>query len=1118
MKITNKYQNPTPILSVGQVRWLGTWVLLFALLFAERLHAQACGSCATPTCAAVKQYVNKTGAQGGAGKIWQNYSPGLPSSTGSFTVYTTIRTDVNGQVAVMQELQVYGPTPNLTPNIVSAASSRTYKLFEMSNAACAGSGIAPNIPNDGLSTTFNPGWTNLLPNTDYKLALTTNLSGLASGYVYQGFNIRYYHSVRAMGAFTFNCGTSSYTGTFTANATGGQTGVLNVPISGVSAGIANLSVFGAGFSGAVSTVIAAGQTSIAVPITYDGSGAAGAHNVTVTSTQGSGSCSENLTVLPVYATCQFVCSGSTAATGTFIANAAGGQVGNLVVPITSVTPGLANFTASGGGFSGVFSGSLTTGQTTVTIPLTYDGSGAAGSRTMSVTSPQETGSCAARATVNAPGASFTFNCGAAAVVGNFVANGVTNQGGFLTVPMSSATAGTVSLSVSGSGFSGSLSTTLVANQTSVTIPITFDGSGAAGSRAMNVTSSAATGTCTPSATVTAPNLAGAIAFTCAEPLLTSVGTFVANGAGGQNGLLTVIFTTQTAGQVTFSVSGGGFSGSMTATVAAGQTAVNVPVVFDGSGTAGNHAITVASNAATGTCNSNVLVQEIFDFACPNFNTASNFLSNGQTQNGNLVIPIKNTGSGAATFTVTGGGFTGTLATNLLDSQRFVSIPVVFDGSGSFGNRAVTVTSSQGAGACGVNVWINNPAMQGCDFLTTENMDIKIHSQNENAGFSTHYVLVDANNVIRYSVAAMPFSGIAKGIYTAYAVNYSGTAPSLTAGTNLNAMGGSCVALSNAYPLKVCPAFTFSCGDANYTGTFVANGISGQTGVLNVHLKNPLPVSTTLTASGAGFSGSRTLVLTQNDTIVPFTLTYDGSGAGGTILLNVAAANGESNCSVSVIVLPPPPPAQFTFDCSASVIDATFLASGGPQSGSVAVNLTGVVVGTVDFTVSGTAGFSGTMDNVSLTNAMTNLVIPVSFDGSSPAGVRTITISSPSATNTCSFTTNVLPYCANPSVGGTAAYTGGGLCATANSGAVSLSGETGAVVKWQTSTNGGAAWIDIANVTTTLNFTNAANGQQYRAVVSNGAACSEANATPTTISTSAAACAAGCNVPKPSVRH
>ncbi|MFM2268711.1 MAG: hypothetical protein RL757_2152 [Bacteroidota bacterium] len=1117
MKITNKYQNPTPILSVGHVRWLGIWALLFSLLFAEKLNAQACGSCATPSCAAVKQYVNKTTAQGGAGKIWQNYTPNLPPSTGSFTVYTTIRTDVNGQVAVMQELQVFGPTTGLTPNIVSAASSRTYKLFEMSNASCAGAGIAPNIPNDGLSTTFNPGWTNLLPNTDYKLALTTNLSGMASGYVYQGFNIRYYHSVRAMGAFTFNCGTSSYTGTFTANATGGQTGVLNVPISGVSAGIANLSVSGAGFSGSVSTIIAVGQTSIAVPITYDGSGAAGAHSVTVTSTQGSGSCSKNITVLPVYATCQFVCTGATAATGTFTANATGGQSGSLVIPITSVTAGLANFTASGGGFSGVFTGSLTSGQTSVTIPLTFDGSGSAGSRTLSITSPQETGSCAARAAVAAPGASFAFNCGSAAVSGNFVANGATGQGGFLTVPISGATAGTVGFTVAGGGFSGSLSATLVANQTSVTIPLTFDGSGAAGSRAMTVTSSAATGSCTPSATVTAPNAAGAITFACAATA-TSVGTFTANGAAGQNGLLTVNFTTQTAGQVTFSVTGGGFSGSMTANVAAGQTSVNVPVVFDGSGAAGNHAIAVASSAATGTCAMNVLVNEIFDFACPNFNTASNFLSNGQTQNGNLVIPIQNTGSGAATFAVTGGGFTGTLTTNLLDSQRYVSIPVVFDGSGAAGNRAVTVTSAQGGGTCGVNVWINNPAMQGCDFLTTEDIDIKIHSQNGNAGFSTHYVLVDANNVIRYSVAAMPFSGIAKGVYTAYAVNYSGTAPNLTVGTNLNAIGGSCVALSNAYPLKVCPAFTFSCGDANYTGTFVANGIAGQTGVLNVVLKNPLPVATTLTASGAGFSGSRTLVLTANDTIVPFTLTYDGSGSGGTILLNVAAANGESNCSISVIVLPPPPPAQFTFDCSASAVDATFYATGGPQSGSVAVNLTGVVAGTVDFTVIGSSGFSGTMDNVSLTNAMNSLVIPISFDGSSPAGTRTITISSPSATNTCSFTTNVLAVCATPSVGGTVNYTGGGLCSTANSGSVSLSGETGAVVKWQTSINAGANWTDIVNTATTFAFTNAANGQQYRAIVNGGAGCLDANATAATLTTSAAACATGCNVPKPSVNH
>jgi Cadherin domain len=109
-------------------------------------------------------------------------------------------------------------------------------------------------------------------------------------------------------------------------------------------------------------------------------------------------------------------------------------------------------------------------------------------------------------------------------------------------------------------------------------------------------------------------------------------------------------------------------------------------------------------------------------------------------------------------------------------------------------------------------------------------------------------------------------------------------------------------------------------------------------------------------------------------------------------------------------------------------------------------------------------------------------------------------------------------CAIASVGGTTAFMGGTVCNTANSGVITLTGKTGNVVKWQTSTNGGTSWTDIANTTTTLNFTfaNAVNNQQYRAVVNNSGSCVDAFSTATAITTSAAACSANCDVPKPIV--
>ena len=117
-----------------------------------------------------------------------------------------------------------------------------------------------------------------------------------------------------------------------------------------------------------------------------------------------------------------------------------------------------------------------------------------------------------------------------------------------------------------------------------------------------------------------------------------------------------------------------------------------------------------------------------------------------------------------------------------------------------------------------------------------------------------------------------------------------------------------------------------------------------------------------------------------------------------------------------------------------------------------------------------------------------------------------------ATKDVGITVTDVVECPTPSLGGTTNNTGGTLCSTANSGIVVLTGKTGNVVKWQTSTNGGVSWTDVVNTTTTLVFTNAANNQQYRTVVNNSGSCVDAYSTTTTIITSVVACSTACDVP------
>jgi hypothetical protein len=982
------------------------FLLAFLALFWEQnAAAQACGSCAAPTCTGNKRYANKAGAEGGIGKIVKTYLPALTTATGNFTTYVTVRTDANGQVAILQEIQIWGPSAGIQAQAQLILASRTYKLFAMSDVACA-TPIPANIANDGCSGTFNPAWTSLQPNTDYKMALTTNLGLLSASYTYQMFNFRYYNAVRPNSTFNFNCGAAAATGNFFANGTVGQNGTLTVPISGATSGYATFTVSSGGFSGSAAINIASGQTSVSIPITYDGSGAAGARPITVTSTQGTGSCAATVKVKPLIATFGFNCAVATI-TGSFTANNTGGQNGILTIPLNNVTAGAATFSVSGGGFTGSLSTTLTAGQINVSIPVLYDGSGAVGTHSITITSPQGTGSCGLNVNVAAPIASFTFNCGGATVTGDFIANNSTNQGGFVTLPITGVTAGLATFNLTGGGFSGTLTTILVANQTQVTIPITYNGSGAGGVRAMNVTSTQGTGVCSPSTTIVAPSLAGAITFNCAANSA-PVGSFTANGIGNQTGLVNLAFTTQTAGEISFTVSGGGFTGSLTTTVAAGQKNVTILVTYDGTGAVGNHSVTVTSGEATGSCSVNIPVTAIFAFDCAVYHTASNFVANGTTQNGILVIPLTNCGTGSATFAVTGGGFTGSLTTMLRDSQQFVSIPVLYDGSGASGSHAVTIASSQGTGTCNASVQVKDPNLRGCDYIKGQNVSFKVHSHNKQASYTTAYILVDTAGIIQYSTLNMPFTNVNVAEYEGFAVNYQGTPmPTLTVGTNLNAIGGICVSLSNAFPIKVCPALEFNCGNGSYTGVFIANGIGGQTGMMYATVLNALPISVTLTVSGSGFSGSKTEVLTAGQDTIAIPITYNGSGAGGVGAVTISGLQNSGNCSINVTMMPPPPPTPFSFTCATATLDGRFVQNSAIQTGSVTLQLTGVTVNsTTHFTVSG-INFAGGLQNVALAAGQTSIVIPIQYNGAAPDGNYNVVVSSPHGSNNCTIVVPVV---------------------------------------------------------------------------------------------------------------
>ena len=112
--------------------------------------------------------------------------------------------------------------------------------------------------------------------------------------------------------------------------------------------------------------------------------------------------------------------------------------------------------------------------------------------------------------------------------------------------------------------------------------------------------------------------------------------------------------------------------------------------------------------------------------------------------------------------------------------------------------------------------------QTCNFRTGTPVALTSAGYTNTTGYEQRYVLANPAGVIQYTSATLPFSGVATGQYTAFAINYStsGTLPNIVAGVNISAIGGSCVNVSPGLPVGVC-----DCNNATGNLTFT---LSGQT--------------------------------------------------------------------------------------------------------------------------------------------------------------------------------------------------------------------------------------------------------------------------------------------------
>lgn len=307
------------------------------------------------------------------------------------------------------------------------------------------------------------------------------------------------------------------------------------------------------------------------------------------------------------------------------------------------------------------------------------------------------------------------------------------------------------------------------------------------------------------------------------------------------------------------------------------------------------------------------------------------------------------------------------------------------------------------------------------------------------------------------------------------------------------------------------------------GTFtnLGTGSTGQSALIAA-LTNITPSSTTsykvrVTNSPCTSVLSNTITITVDPTTVPGTLSANNTQcapASGTLSISSSvgtvqqweySVDGGSTWTVSAS-------SSTTYNYSGITTTTKYRAL--IKSGSCSPAYTNVITITVilspSVTLSGTATIcqgSTTTITASFGNAdnSTGYEMQVNGTGFSNMGtgatgqaalVSALTNISPSSTSTyqvrvtnagCSpVVSNSITITVNTSsVGGTINPATSTVCATSNSGTLTLTGSNGSVLQWEYTTDGGLTWNVISSTSVTRPFNNLTTTTQYRALVKNG---------------------------------